>query len=58
MERHIPKTTKWRILSLSSLGLGAPLLAYMIRVEGEPGALPLFLILLGTAAYVIHRMKQ
>ena len=58
MERHIPKTTQWRILSLFSLGLGAPLLVYMIRVEGEPGALPLFLILLGTAAYVIHRMKQ
>ena len=39
---------------------GTALLIYMIRVEDEPGALPLLLIILGTAWFFIiqNRIKN
>jgi hypothetical protein len=43
-------------LALLVLVLGIFLLIYMIVVEDEPGALPLFLILLGTAWLVKIRL--
>lgn len=49
MKNEISKKLKTqRILSVITLLIGAILLIYMIRVEDEPGALPLFLIILGT----------
>jgi hypothetical protein len=37
--------------------IGALLAAMMIYAEGEPGALPLALVLLGVVGYVIARLK-
>lgn len=44
-----PKTLKAVSLVLAALGLA--LLAMMVTTEGEPGALPLALVLLGTMGY-------
>jgi hypothetical protein len=38
--------------------IGVALLAMMVYVEGEPGAIPLLLILVGAAGYVSARMRQ
>lgn len=37
------------VLSVLVIGIGAVLLGFMMAVEGEPGAVPLFLILVGAA---------
>ena len=44
-----------KILSISVLSIGFILLAFMIKFEDEPGALPLFLILAGTVWFFITR---
>lgn len=44
-----PKTLKTASLALAALGLA--LLAMMVTTEGEPGALPLGLVLAGVAGY-------
>jgi len=48
------------ILSSLMILSGTVLLIYMIRVEDEPGALPLLLIILGTAWFFIiqNRIKN
>ena len=46
-----------RNVSLLLLAIGLALLAYMIPVEGEPGALPLGLVLFGTIGYVVSRVR-
>ena len=46
-----------RNVSLLFLVLGLGLLAYMIPVEGEPGALPLGLVLLGAVGLVAARLR-
>ena len=46
-----------RILSLIVLVLGIVLVTYMIKVEDEPGALPLFLILSGGIWFLITRYR-
>ena len=46
-----------RNVSLLFLVLGLALLAYMIPVEGEPGALPLGLVLFGTIGFVVSRLR-
>lgn len=44
-----PKTQKTASLAVAALGLA--LLAMMVATEGEPGALPLGLVLLGAIGY-------
>lgn len=44
-----PKTRKTASLAVAALGLA--LLAMMVVTEGEPGALPLGLLLAGVAGY-------
>ena len=44
-------------LSILTLLFGIALLIYMVTVEDEPGALPLFLILTGTGGYLYLRSK-
>lgn len=44
-------------LSLGVLVVGIALLTYMISVEGELGALPLALVFIGLAAYLISRYR-
>jgi|GEM_PF-5265458 len=46
-----------RILSGVTLTTGLLLLAYMVLVEDEPGALPLALILAGSA-WLYHSLKR
>lgn len=48
MKKAISQNLKiYRILSLFILIVGSILLIYMIKVEGEPGALPLLLVFIG-----------
>jgi LPXTG-motif cell wall-anchored protein len=47
-----------RIGSALVLALGLGLLAFMVTVEVEPGALPLGLILLGSTGLVLTRRKK
>lgn len=51
-----PKTLQVVSLALGALGLA--LLSMMIIVEGEPGALPLTLILIAAVGYVTGRMRE
>lgn len=55
MSRHEKRVQ--RTLSLVTIGIGVVLLIYMIRVESEPGLLPLLLVVLGTAWYFITRSR-
>jgi hypothetical protein len=49
-----------KILSLLMIILGTTLIIYMIAMEGELGALPLFLILTGIVWFIItqYRIKK
>jgi hypothetical protein len=50
----IPASLKWRgALSAFVLAIGLLLLTYMVRVEGEPGAIPLLLVLLGGIGAIV-----
>jgi len=44
-------------LSALPIALGLALLAYMIAVEGEPGALPLLLIVGGAVGHIAARRR-
>lgn len=58
MKKEISQTLKTnRIGSILTIGLGTILLIYMITEEGEPGALPLFLIAIGTIWFFINRYQ-
>ncbi len=46
-----------RIFSILTSLLGIILVTYMIKVEGEPGALPLLLIITGIAGFIICQTK-
>lgn len=45
------------ILSALTFALGVILLIFMITVEGEPGAIPLLLIVLGGGWYLTARAR-
>ena len=47
-----------RMLSILTLVVGVMLMAYMILVESEPGAIPLLLVVLGTGWYFITRVRS
>lgn len=53
---HSRTPLAWR-LSLLALVLGALLLAYMVTYEGEPGAVPLGLVLAGAAGLLWSRRR-
>lgn len=53
MEKVIKQ--KWsKVLSLLTILLGAVLLVYMIKVEDEPGAVPLILIIIGIVWFFVN----
>lgn len=53
MEKVIKQ--KWsKVLSLLIILLGAVLLVYMIKVEDEPGAVPLILIIIGIVWFFVN----
>ena len=47
-----------RFVSVGTGAIGLALLAMMIATEGEPGALPLALILFGAIGYASSRMRE
>ncbi|HMT52084.1 MAG TPA: hypothetical protein PKC06_02435 [Saprospiraceae bacterium] len=52
MKNEIPQQLKnHRLISIIILVLGLTLITFMIIVEGELGALPLFLLILGITWY-------
>ncbi len=56
MKNKISKSLKISsVLSIITIVLGLILLVFMITVEDEPGALPLFLILVGTVWFFVNR---
>lgn len=58
MKKEISRNLKInQILSCVSILIGIILLAYMIKVEGEPGALPLFLIVAGAVWFFMVQYK-
>lgn len=46
-----------RVFSILTISIGIILMGYMVNVESEPGALPLLLILFGTAWFFINRYQ-
>jgi hypothetical protein len=44
-------------LSAVFMLIGVLLMIYIIRVEDEPGALPLFLIITGTVWFTVNQIK-
>ena len=48
---------RWKLASLALLATGLGLLGYMVHAEGEPGALPLALVLLGALGYAVAAIK-
>lgn len=59
MKNEISQTLKIsRLFSIITTVLGLTLLIYMIKVEDEPGALPLFLILVGTVWFFVNRGRM
>jgi hypothetical protein len=53
------QSTSWgKILPWTFIFLGAILLIYMIAYEGEPGALPLLLVLIGISWLLIKRFRK
>jgi len=56
MKKEISQKLKLsKTLSLLIIILGATLITYMIAIEGELGALPLFLILTGIVWFIITK---
>jgi hypothetical protein len=43
------------LLSVLVVAVGAGLMAYMITVESEPGAIPLLLVVIGSGWYLVTR---
>lgn len=46
-----------RVVALAVLAIGLALLAMMVATEGEPGALPLLLVLLGGGGFLLARQR-
>ena len=58
IQHNSKKLSLHSILSLLTVTTGLVLLAYMISAEGEFGAIPLLLILLGTGWYFFTRTRS
>jgi len=55
------ESTSWttcKRVSLALLVAGIVLVAMMVRTEGEPGALPLLLVVLGALGYATSWLKM
>lgn len=46
------------VLSVITTLTGVALMIYMIKIEGELGALPLILIIIGVTWFIINRYKN
>lgn len=54
---NIKKTSMQSLLSKLVIAIGILLMVFMITTESEPGALPLFLILVGTIWFFITKFR-
>lgn len=58
MKKEISQKLKlYRILSILTILLGLILIVYMIKVEDEPGALPLLIIITGAIWFIVNQIK-
>lgn len=57
-KENIQKQKTYRLISILTMILGVLLMIYMIKVEDEPGALPLLLIILGTGGLIFNKIKN
>lgn len=58
MKKEISQRLKIsKIGSVLTVLLGTTLMIYMIKVEDEPGALPLFLIIIGTGWLIVNQLQ-
>jgi len=53
-----PYSKKATIFSIATIFLGLLLLVYMIVVEDEPGALPLLIVIIGVAWFIINHLRN
>ncbi len=59
MEKQISKRTKLSdIAAVSIVLISTLLIIYMVKAEGEPGALPLFLITFGSVWLVVNKLRS
>jgi len=58
MKKEISQKLKWgNRFSVLTMLLGIISLVYMVKVEDEPGAIPLLLIVLGTVWLIINQYQ-
>lgn len=58
MKTEITQKLKWgRRVAILTMIIGTILLIYMIKVEDEPGALPLFLIITGILLLIVNNYQ-
>lgn len=57
-KENIQKQKIHRLISFLTMLLGVLLLIYMIKVEEEPGALPLLLIILGAVGLILNMINK
>lgn len=57
MRKSSQKQNYFSIFSILIILLGVALMTYMIKVEDEPGALPLLLIVTGILWFFINQIK-
>jgi hypothetical protein len=57
MKNSINRRMAFKVISIAIIVVGIVLLAYMVKVESEPGLLPLVLIITGTASYIYFKVK-
>lgn len=58
MKKAIGGKLKWsKLISILIILFGTTLMVYMIKVENEPGALPLLLIAVGAIWFVVNQNR-
>lgn len=56
--KNIQKQKIYKFISFLTMLLGFLLMIYMIKVEDEPGALPLLLIIIGAVGLILNKIKN
>lgn len=58
MQKEISQKLRYfRIFSIITILLGVLLMTYMIKVEDEPGALPLLMVIIGIVGFLFNQIK-
>lgn len=56
--KNIQKQKIYKFILFLTMLLGLLLMIYMIKVEDEPGALPLLLIIIGAVGLILNKIKK